>query len=150
MKYMQSSKSYLAMVGICRNKNLMNVNFLMTEINILAFALQNWLSLIFECSSFRDYTNSIFMTSTITMIAVCFTQYATKGKSIFKVIDILDEIFEKSKCGSWKKNQACPNIKLIFEKLLQGHKLKRSEKCICTQIDLRKNGVNSHSLSWPK
>lgn len=96
MKLLRSTQRYMAILGIYRNRNLLNVKFLMPEIIFFTYVLQNWLFLTFVASTFREYTNSIFLTSTDTMAAACFTIFATKKGHIFKMIDIGKELIKKS------------------------------------------------------
>lgn len=96
MKLFQTGQKYMAMMGIYPTQSLINVNFFLTifasAINIIA----NWAFLVFEASSFREYTNSIFITSTITMIVMCEIYFTLKKSRIFAVIALCENQIAKS------------------------------------------------------
>lgn len=97
MKILQTPLSHLAMTGIRLKQSLINKNFFVTDFIIVKTAIQCWLFLIFECNNFREYINSIFLTSTFTMAAVCFTILATEKRLISTMLGLTLEIIEKSK-----------------------------------------------------
>lgn len=96
MKLVQSAQSYLTMLGMNPNQRLVNVNFFVAELIIATNVTLNWLFLIYEANTFREYTNAIFLTSTITIAAVCFTIFATESEHIFNMINIGEKLIEKS------------------------------------------------------
>lgn len=96
MKLIQSAQDCLAMLGLSSNQSLFNLKFLMAEFFMFANVGCNWLFIIYEANTFREYTNSSFLTSTYTMAAICFTIFAKERKHIFKMIEIGTELFEKS------------------------------------------------------
>lgn len=96
MTLLQSSRKYLAMFGISPCQSLLNVKFFMAAFANAINVGSNWIFLIFEANSFQDYTNSIFLTSTVTMEAICFVLFNLKNSRIFAFIDLFDKRIENS------------------------------------------------------
>lgn len=96
MKPLQSGKENWAMLGISPSQSLISLKFLMALFIIVANAGLNWAFLIYEADSFREYTNSIFITSTTTMVAVCFGILAFQRPRIYKLFYFTEEQIEKS------------------------------------------------------
>lgn len=97
MKLLQSVQDYLAMLGLSSNQSLFNVKFFTAEFFMFANVGCNWLSIIYEANTFREYANSSFLTSTYIMAAICFTIFAKERNHIFKMIEIGTKLLEKSK-----------------------------------------------------
>lgn len=96
MKIAQTAQDCLAMLGIRRNQNLANVNFLVTELIFFTTVASELCFLFNEAYTFREYTLVIFWTSTYSMAAVCFTLVGKCRVHIFKMIDLGEEIIEMS------------------------------------------------------
>lgn len=96
MKVLQSAQNYLAMMGIRQNQSLANVNFFLAEFLFFTNVASNVLFLIYDANTFREYTTAIFMISTFTMVAVCFTLFAKESGRTFKMIDLGEELLKKS------------------------------------------------------
>lgn len=94
MKLFQSAQRYLAMMGIRLNQNLANVNFFMAEILIATQFCFGCVFVIFKANTFREYAYIHF--STQIMAIACFTIFAAKRKHFFNIIDIAEELTEKS------------------------------------------------------
>lgn len=96
MKVAQSAQNYLAMLGIRRNQNLANVNFLLAELIFFTTVGSELLFLLCEANTFREYTLGIFWISTHSMVAACFTLLGKSRDHIFKMVDLGEEIIEMS------------------------------------------------------
>lgn len=96
MKLFQSGQKYLSILGVSPSESLINVKFVTV---IFAKAIDISLNVIFpifEASSFHEYTNSIFLTSTVTMVSVCFVLSVLKISNFFALIDLFEKCFERS------------------------------------------------------
>lgn len=96
MKLLQSTQNYLAILGISSNQSLANVNFFVADFISIVRASLEWIYIICQAKTFREYTYGILYASTTTMAAVCFTIFATKKMHLFKMIEISEELIEKS------------------------------------------------------
>lgn len=96
MKLDQATLSHLAILDISANENLLNVKHFIAKFILISDACGAWHFLFHEAKTFHEYTYITFFVSTKTMSAACFTIFATKKRHIFKLIDIAEELIEKS------------------------------------------------------
>lgn len=96
MKLLQFPQKYLAMLGISPNQSLSNVKHFMAEFNNIYHFISSSLFLIYIANTFQEYTYTTFFAATTAMVAACFTIFATKRHHVFKMIDIAEELVEKS------------------------------------------------------
>lgn len=96
MKLVQSAQNYLAILGICSNQSLSNWNFFVAELIITMRFCTDLGFIIFEAKTFREYTYITLFASTTVMAAACFTIFATKKAHFFKMIEIVEQLIEKS------------------------------------------------------
>lgn len=96
MKLLQSTLSYLAMLGISSHQSLANVKHVVAELNNIIHLCSACISLFHVAKTFREFTYTTFFVATTAMIAACFTIFATKRHHVFKMIDIAEELIEKS------------------------------------------------------
>lgn len=96
MKIIQSGMEHLAIIGVTPNQNLINVKFLVALIFNIENVSGNLAFLFHEANTFVEYANSIFLTSTVTVVAVCFLMMATNKSVIFHTIESFEELVEKS------------------------------------------------------
>lgn len=97
MKIIQSGLEYLAGMGVSRNQSLINVKFLVAVFFNVVNVSGNFAFLFHEASTFLEYANSIFLTSTVTTVAVCFLMMALSR--MFETIDAFEKLVEKSECN---------------------------------------------------
>lgn len=97
MKILQSAQFFLDILGIRPKQSLANVNFFMVEFSFCTTVTSSLLFLIYEAKTFYEYTLAIFESSTYAMAAMCFTILAKEKRRLFKTIDLVEEIIEKSK-----------------------------------------------------
>lgn len=95
MKIIQTGQRLLAILGINPNQSLANVKFFIAMI-VYATDVSGQLILFHEANTFFEYANSIFLTSTITMAAVCFIITASIKALVFTAIDLFEKLIEKS------------------------------------------------------
>lgn len=86
----------MAILGIKPNQNLVNLNFFFAMFIYGTNVAGNWLFLFYEAHTFVEYANSIFMTWTITVSAVCVVIIAFERSLIFITIDLFEKLVEKS------------------------------------------------------
>lgn len=96
MKLLQSSQKHLAMLGISSNQNLTNLKHFIAELNNISHFGSSCAFLLYEVNSFSEYTYATFFAATTGMIAACFSIFAIERHHIFKMIDIGEELIEKS------------------------------------------------------
>lgn len=96
MKYLESSLKNLAILGLKSDQSLLNVKFVVASIFIVLNSALSLAFLIIEARTFLEYTNSIFMALTTTMIAVCFAILSYKVKITFVVLKFAEESIDKS------------------------------------------------------
>lgn len=96
MQIIQTGLENLALMGINPDQSLFNVKFLVA----LAFNIENiggnFAFLFHEANTFIEYANSIFLTSTVTTVAVCFVLMASNKSHIFETIGSFGQLVEKS------------------------------------------------------
>lgn len=113
MEVLQSLQNYLALLGLDLNQSLFNVKFFMAEFFMFTNIGCNWLFIIFEANTFREYANSSFLNSTYTMAAICFTIFAVERKHVIKITEIGTELLEESKINLNIKKSICENATSI-------------------------------------
>lgn len=96
MKLILSGQRSLAIMGINPHQNLFNLKFLFAMVIHTTNVEGNWMFLIHEANTFVEYANSIFMTSTITVSAVCVVIIAFERSLIFVTIDLFEKLVDKS------------------------------------------------------
>lgn len=101
MKLFQSALNYFSMLGIRSNQSFANVNLFIAEIIFITQVSADCVFIIFEAKTFRQYTYILFFMSTTVMAVACFTIFATKRVHLFQMIDITEEIVEKSEWSLW-------------------------------------------------
>lgn len=77
--------------------SLFNVRFLIASFFIFLNSALNWGFLIIEAQTFLEYTNSIFITLTTTMIAACFAILSSTMEELFSKLKTAEELAEASK-----------------------------------------------------
>lgn len=97
MKIIQSGLENLALMGVSQGESLFNVKFLVAILFNIINVSGNLAFLFHEASTFVEYANSIFLTSTVTTVAVCFVLMASSKLLIFDTIDSFEKLIEKSK-----------------------------------------------------
>lgn len=98
MKIIQSGLEYLAVMGVSHSASLINVKFLVALFFNVVNVSGNFAFLFHEANSFLEYANSIFLTSTVTTVAVCFLMMALSRELIFETIGSFEKLIEKSEC----------------------------------------------------
>lgn len=94
MIYLKSVLQNLTIMGMVRNQSLFNGKFLVASFFIALNSALNWAFLIIEAQTFLEYTNSIFMTLTTTMIAACFAIVSCKVTKLFVLLKFAEELTE--------------------------------------------------------
>lgn len=56
----------------------------------------NFMFLFHEASTFLEHANSIFLTATATMVAICFVITSVKRSRVFGLIDSGNDLVQKS------------------------------------------------------
>lgn len=101
MKLVVSGQRSLAILGIKPNQSLFNLNFLFAVFINATNVGGNWLYLIHEANTFVEYANSIFITITITMPAVCVLILAFEKSLIFTSLGLCEQLVEKRENNKW-------------------------------------------------
>lgn len=101
MKIIQSGLEYLAVMGVSHSETLINVKFLVALFFQVVNVSGNFAFLFHEASTFVEYANSIFLTSTVTTVAVCFLMMALSRELIFETIGAFEKLVEKSECSNF-------------------------------------------------
>lgn len=96
MEVVESTLNHFAILGIRSNQSLTNVNFFMIELIFILQICSNCIFLIFVADTFREYTYGMFFASSNVMVTSIFTIFAIKRTHFFKMIDIVEEMVEKS------------------------------------------------------
>lgn len=96
MKYLVTGFKNLAVIGMKSNQSLFNVKFLIASFFIVLNSAVNWAFFIIEAETFLEYTNSIFMTLTTTMIAACYAILAYKVSKLLALLKFAEESIENS------------------------------------------------------
>lgn len=98
MKIFQSTKKYLAIVGIvAQSRRPFNMRTLATLSGFAIMIILICTFLFCEANSFKDYTESIYMSSVSIAIFSTFSFVIWKRENIFQFIDCWEKIAEASK-----------------------------------------------------
>lgn len=89
VKFFRVAENGCALLGIGLNRNRFNANTLIFSFILWSECLSNAIYLCFEVNTFRGYTESIFLTSLTTLVALCYTI----------VVIIMDVLFNLINCG---------------------------------------------------
>lgn len=95
MKIIQSGQKYLEILGVSPNQSLVNVNFFLTIIVIATDVGENLIFIFHEADTFLEYANNIFVTTTVTMIAIGFVIGSVKIKRVCALIDLAEKRIEQ-------------------------------------------------------
>lgn len=96
MKLIQSGLEYLTILGIGPNQRIFNIKFFTSVVVYATDVGSNWIFLVYEASTFFEYANSIFLTTTVTMVATCFVILSFIRPRVFGLIDLSENQIEKS------------------------------------------------------
>lgn len=88
----RSCRVYLAMVGVFPDQSLANLKFFLTALVGSTSVVANFVSLLHEANTFLEYANSIFITSTVSMVAVCFVITCVARSRLFALIDSSNDL----------------------------------------------------------
>lgn len=97
MKIFESIIKYFAAIGITAQSRPFNMQNLLTFVVFAIMMVVVGEFLFFEASSFREYTESIYISSIIFTIFVTFLFIIWKRENIFQFIDCFEKIAETSK-----------------------------------------------------
>lgn len=96
MKIIESGLEYLAMMGVSHSQSLLNVKFSVAIFFQIMNVSGNFAFLFHEAKTFVEYANSIFLTATVTLVAVCFLMMALSRAFIFETIGMFEKLVDKS------------------------------------------------------
>lgn len=102
MKIFQPTEKFLESVGITLQSRSLNVR---SSSVIMAFIVMLTLVCAFlfcEASNFREYTESIYISSVTIAAFLTYVSVIWKKESIFQFNDCFEEIVETSKCLQFK------------------------------------------------
>lgn len=97
MKIFESTVKFLETVGITSQSHALNVRTLSTIATFGTMVTLICAFLFFEASSFKEYTESIYMSSVTIAILVTFVFVIWKRENIFQFIDCWEKIAATSK-----------------------------------------------------
>lgn len=96
MKIFQSTMKFLAVLGLTAESRPFNMRNLLSLIVFEVLVLSCLAFLFFEAKTFRDYTESIYFSSTAILMFLISLTFIWKKDNIFKFIDKWQEISEAS------------------------------------------------------
>lgn len=107
MKFFASTQKYFASMGLMSshqmgrkhsfNKNNISALFIMTSASVLCI-----IYLLFEVNNFKEYTDSVCMTFTVTIATIVFAIEIWKTKSVCEFFHNFEDLTQKSEYKSWK------------------------------------------------
>lgn len=101
MKSFQSAVEYLASLGITQSQAMQSNPFNVKNIvHMLLFGITAYLCgafLIYTANSFKDYTESIYISSVTMLVFVVFVILIWKMENVFKFIETWKKTSEQSK-----------------------------------------------------
>lgn len=100
MEIVQSGRKYLAMLGIGPDHNFKTVKCVFASFVYVTNVGGNLGFFFYDAETFLEYANSIFITATITMVAVCFGILALQSSHITAIIDLGTSLVTKSEFSS--------------------------------------------------
>lgn len=103
VKLMQVAQQNCELIlGIGLNRKRLNANVLIISFIIWSAALSDVLFLYFEAKTFREYTESVFVTTTMITIGTCFTIIVVMKDVLFNLINFVESIANTSESTSFK------------------------------------------------
>lgn len=96
MKLLQSGQHYLALLGIEPSGKFVNAKSVFATFVFFTNIGLNAAYLFYEANTFIEYANSIFLTATVTMVAIIFVIAVFHGPIAFVIIDLFEKLVEKS------------------------------------------------------
>lgn len=97
MKIFQSTLEFLAFIGITAESRPFNVRNLLVLLTFGTMVTLICTFLLREASTFKDYTDSIYMSSVTIAITTTFLSLIWKKENVFQFIDFWEEIAKTSK-----------------------------------------------------
>lgn len=97
MKIFQSTKKFLESVGITAESRPLNMRNLIVLVVFAIMMILIWGFLFFRASNFKEYTESIYMSSVTLAIFSTFTFVIWKKSNVFQFIDCWERIAATSK-----------------------------------------------------
>lgn len=98
MKIFPSTVNFLAVLGITAQSRPFNVRILITLTILGTLVTLMCAFFFFESKSFKDYTESIYMSSVTIALFLTYSFVVWKKENIFQFIDCWEKIAESSKC----------------------------------------------------
>lgn len=96
MKIFQTTQEYMEYGGLIRDRAAFNIIQMWTIFKSVAFLILQFVYLVHEADTPREYMDSIFMTSAGFMIFISYMSIAIENEAIFDMIDELELAIQES------------------------------------------------------
>lgn len=97
MKFFQSNQQNLSILGISSIEKPFNRRMMKAYLIYGLSTISANLFLILEANSFSQYTNSVFVTTALAMILICFSMMVFKATELYQFMDDCEEMVVNSK-----------------------------------------------------
>lgn len=96
MQLFQSNQKSFEMMGLSSNLHRFNFKALMTFLLYWTLSILYGTFTLLEANEFREYMDSVYLTSATTVMAISFMIFVWKTEDIFHLIHEIEEIVEMS------------------------------------------------------